>query len=77
MTDAITQGLSYTVTPDLFGETRINLNGLTVEQVDAILVAVDTALVYGDHNVKRALEPVTIALCEALDDLANDYEARP
>ena len=76
MTDAITQGLSYTVTPDLFGETRINLNGLTVEQVDAMLGAVDTTLASTSYH-QEALEPVVIVLHDALKDLANGSESKP
>lgn len=59
MTDAITQGLSYTVTPDLFGETRINLTALTVEQVEAMFGVLGAALVATDVEV---LAPVVSAL---------------
>ena len=75
MTDAITEGLSFTVTPDLFGETRINLHGLNVEQVDALFGAVNAALVRAD--AKQTLEPVVGALYDALKDLANDPKAAP
>ena len=76
MTDAITQGLSYTVTSDLFGETRINLNGLTAEQVGGLFGVVDDALASGSRN-KQGLEPVIIALYGVLEDLANDPKATP
>ena len=65
MTDAITQGLSYTVTSDLFGETRINVNGLTFEQVRLLWNLIDFSRATIDE--RAALTPLMHVLESAIE----------
>ena len=69
----ITEGLSYTVTPDLFGETRINLTGLTVEQVEGLFKAVNATI----DDDERTSKHVLAELSDVLSYLFYGDEAAP